>query len=507
MAYGCSLILRVGFAFTVAASCLPSQAAGQPRVGGTLSISIEADPPTLDPVGFASFSDRQAGVILYDTLLEVDSNGKLVPHLAESIESSDDATLFRLKLRSGVTFHDGTAFDSAAVVTHFARIMHPKNRCRCLSDLAQVESVQATGPLEVSFKMRSPAAPFPATLADVAGMIVSPTAVKLHGDAVGTQPVGTGPFMLKDWQRGSRIVFRRNPEYWKGPAYLDEVELRPMPDDQTRIASLNAGNLDIVMNAPARDVIEARRRKQLTVVSPGSLATVFISVNTSATDVADVRVRQALAHALDRKALNQAINRGLYKIANTPFGSGLNPHEQVDGYPDYDPAKSRKLLADYGKPVHLKLTVNASPLSVLSAQALQQMWKKVGVETEINQLEQTTLVRMAAAKNYQLMLLRWAGGLDPDKNVYQFFHSKGSVNRTAYNSAEMDGLLDDARRTTDSQVRLQLYRQVNNLLAKDLPYLFLTYFENFLLANPSVQGLIPVPDGLIRVNAIWKRQS
>ena len=473
--------------------------------GGSLSMSIESDLPTLDPAGFASFNDREAGVILYDTLLDLDSKGQLVPHLAEKIDAAPDASWFRITLHRDVKFHDGTPLDAAAVVAHFKRMMDPKTKCRCLSDLATVDTIEANGPLEVTFRMKSPSAHFPAVLADFAGMIVSPTAIGKSGESFGANPVGSGPFMFKEWQRGARIVFVRNPNYWqKDKPYLDEVVLRPLPDQQTRYASLKSGSLDIVLNGAARDVIDARDGKVFRVTNAGSLASSFVMINTARPDVSDVRVRRAMAHALDRVALNKAINRGLYKIANTPFGSGLAPHEAVDGYPGYDPDTAKKLLAEYGKPVKIRLTTGATPIATLSAQAVQQMWKKVGIETEIEQVEQVQGIRMAAAKDYQVMLYRWAGGGDPDKNVHQFFHSKGAVNRTNYNDPGMDRLLDEARATTDAAARLKLYRQINNLLARDLPYIFLNYFDNYAIANPAVNGIVPVADGLIRVDRVWK---
>jgi peptide/nickel transport system substrate-binding protein len=493
-------------AFAAVAGFATTSDAQQPKSGGSLSISIESDLPTLDPTGFASFNDREAGIILYDTLLDIDSKGKIIPHLAEKLEAAPDATWFKITLRSGVKFHDGTPLDAAAVVAHFKRMMDPKNHCRCIADLTPIDTVEATGPLEVTFKMKTPSAPFPAALADVAGMIESPTAVAKYNNDLSTHPVGTGPFIFKEWQRGAQIVFERNPNYWGKAPYLDQVVLRPMPDEQARYASLQAGNLDVIMNAAARDVIDAKQNKKFTVIDPGSLATVFIQINTSMPDVSDVRVRQAMAYALDRVTLNKVINKGLYPIANTVFGSGLSPHELVDGYPNYDPAKAKKLLADYGKPVKVKLAVNAAPLAVLSGQAIQQMWKKVGIETQIDQYEQVQLIRAAAARDYQVMLYRWAGGADPDKNVYQFFHSKGVVNRTAYNNPEMDKLLDDARSTTNTEARLELYHKINNILARDLPYILLNYFTNYALAAPSVHGIVGVPDGLIRLPAVWKDQ-
>jgi peptide/nickel transport system substrate-binding protein len=493
-------------AFGVAAVLLASGHVGanEPRKGGSLSVSLETDSATLDPLGISSINDRQVAVILYDTLLDIDAKGQIVPGIAEKIEAAPDAMSFKLTLRGNVKFSDGTPYDAAAVVKNFQRIMDPKNRCRCASDVATVDTVAATGPLEVSIRMKTPSAHFPGTLADVAGMVVSPAAVEKYGADFGNHGIGAGAFKLKEWRRGDRIVLERNDGYWRNPVLLDEVMLRPLPDAQTRYTSLLAGNLDVVMNAGARDVIDAQQRKTFQVLNPGSLGTLFIQFNLSAPDVSDVRVRRAMAHAIDRDGYNKAINRGLYKLASTPFGSGLAPHEQVDGYPNFDPAKAKKLVEEYGKPVKVKLVISSVPASVLAGQALQQMWKKAGIETELVPTEAAQAIKNAFAHDYQVMLFRWAGGTDPDKNVYQFFHSKGSINLVKFNDPEMDKLLEAGRATTDKAERLKIYRQVNNLLARELPYLFLTYFENIALASPKVRGVTPTPDGLLRVHSLWK---
>lgn len=510
-----NLLKRASLASTCATALLATligiapatdASAQSPKRGGSLSISLESDLPGLDPLVFSSYNDKQAGITVYDTLLDIDPKGKLLPNLAEKFESAPDATWFKLSLRSGVKFHDETPFDAAAVVEHFKRLMDPKLRYRWAADLAGIASIEATGPLEVTIRMKAPAAHFLAVLADTSGMVVSPTAVKKHGEAYNNNPVGTGPFVFKEWRRGSQVVFTRNTAYWKGPVHLDEVVLRPMPDTDTRIASLKAGNLDIAMNAAAKDVIEARTSKKLTILDPGSLGSNFVQINVERPDVSDVRVRMAMAHAIDREAFNKVVSKGLYKIANTPFGTGLAPHEAVDAYPKYDLAKAKKLLAEYGKPVKLKFAVNASPVSMLSAQVLQQMWKKAGIETEITPYEQVQLVRAAGLRDYQIMLYRWQGGVDPDRNVYIFFHSKGTANRTGYKTPEMDKLLDAGRSTMDPAERLKAYREVNNLLARDVPYLLLSYFNNYSLAGPNVKGVVPIPDGLIRVGAVWKER-
>ncbi|MEZ5763992.1 MAG: ABC transporter substrate-binding protein [Xanthobacteraceae bacterium] len=488
-------------AFIAANDPLAAQGAGG---GGTLTMAIETDTATLDPLGISSINDRQVAIILYDTLLDIDAKGNIIPGVAEKIEASPDAMSFKLTLRRGVTFNDGTPYDAAAVVKNFQRIMDPKNRCRCASDVATVDKVEASGPLQVTIAMKSPSAHFPASLADVAGMVVSPAAVEKYGAEFGNHGGGAGAFKLKEWRRGDRIVLERNPNYWRNKVALDEVVLRPMPDQQTRYTSLIAGNIDVIMNASPRDVLEAQKQKSAQVLNRATSRTLFIQFNMKAPDVSDVRVRQALAYATDRETYNKAINRGLYKIANTPFGSGLAPHEQVDNYPAFDLAKARKLVADYGKPIRIKLVISSAPSSVLAGQAFQQMWKKAGIEAELVPTEAAQAIRNAFARDYQAMLFRWAGGTDPDKNVYQFFHSQGAVNLVQFSDPEMDKLLEAGRATTDKAERLKIYRQVNNILARQVPYLFLTYFENIWLVSNKVKGLPAVPDGLMRPYAARK---
>ena len=500
-------LLKLTAAAIAAAAILSAPAAAQqPKQGGTLTIALETDTATLDTLGISSINDRQVAMILYDTLLEFDAKGNIVPGVAEKLDASEDATVFKLTLRSGVKFTDGTPYDAAAVVKNFERIMDPKNKCRCASEVASIDKVEASGPLEVTIRMKSPAANFPASLADIVGMVVSPTAAEKHGAEFGSNGVGAGAFKLKEWRRGDRIVLERNDAYWRNKVNLDEVVLRPIPDSQTRYASLQAGNVDVVFNAAARDVIDAQGKRSAQVLNPGSLGTNFIQINLASPVVSDVRVRQAMAHAIDREAYNKVINRGLYKIANTPFGSGLAPHEQVDGYPQYDLEKAKKLVADYGKPVNIKVTVSSAPAAMLAGQAIQQMWKKAGIEAELQPVEASQGIKDAFARNYQVMGFRWAGGTDPDKNVYQFFHSRGGINLVGYNDPEMDKLLEAGRATTDKAERLKIYRTISNKLAKDLPYLFLTYFENISLAANNVKGLPLVPDGLIRPYAAWKEK-
>lgn len=484
---------------------LLAQSASSPRYGGTLNVGMEADFPTLDPLGMGALAERQVGMAVYDTLLEIDEKGAIRPGLAEKFLLAPDARSVTLTLRSGVKFHDGTPFDAEAVVFNFKRLRDPANKCRCSADLASLADVVALGPLEVEFRFSSPSSHFLSVLADVAGLMISPTAVSKLDKGYGQAPVGTGPFMYKEWRKGNYFHAVRNPDYWrKGLPYLNDVFYRPMPDDQTRQAALAAGNIDISLVPAARDVAAAIRDKSFKVIDPGGLGTVFVMISWRADSVQDPRVRQALAYATDRAALNKAINRGIYKLARTPFGSGLFPHEKVEGFREFDLKKAQALVREVGKPVKVKLSVTASPNSIQTAQALQQMWKKAGIETEIDQQEQVQLIRNAINNNFEIMIFRWPGRADPDANVYQFFHSKSMRNYTRYSDPGMDKALEAGRVAVDQTERLKHYSNVNDILARDVVYHFLHYYTPFMLAGKNVEGIPLIPDGLLRSGFVWK---
>lgn len=485
-----------------------SVTAAEPRHGGVLNVGLEADFPGFDPLTMGALVERMVAMSFYETLMDMNAQGEIVPHLAQSLKVSEDGTSYTLTLRTDIKFHDGTPLDAAAVVFNFRRLMDPANGCRCQADIVGVKNVEATGPYTVVFTLKTPDAAFPAVLADVPGIETSPTAIRKAQEAgrkYGDTPVGTGPFRLLEWKRGVSLKVERNPDYWqKGLPYLDGVVYRPIPDEQTRMASLTAGDIQLSAVPSAQDVAAAKAgttRAQL-VESPG-LGTVFAMFNAQRTPTNDPRVRQALFHATDRALILKTLLRGVFPLANQPFGPGLAAGRQDVKFPAYDPAKARALIKEYGKPVKFTFSVSATPDSVQMAQVLQQMWQKVGIEVKIEQLEQLQLIGKAIKHDFDGMYFRWPGRGDPDLNVYPFFNSKSTRNYTQYANPEMDRLLEVGRRTFDPKARLATYTQIAQLLADDGTYLFLYPSTNFFLTSRKLQGLPTVPDGLPRVGQVW----
>jgi ABC-type transport system substrate-binding protein len=507
MTGGLMAALAVGAAVAMA-SAAQAQAPAAPRHGGTLTMALEADFPSLDPLRISALAERQVGLAIIDPLFDVDGKGKIVPVLATGYEVLDGGRTYRVKLREGVKFHDGTPFDADAVVFNVERTRDPKNACRCLATLDNIESVKPIDAHTVEFRLKAPDAVLPAILSDSPGLIVSPTAVKADPRSVAQHPVGTGPFVLKEWQQGHKIVVERNPDYWrKGSPYLDRVVFLPLSNEESRQSSLLSGSVDVIESPSPRFITQARANKKLKVETGAGLGSVFLMMNTRTAPFDDVRVRRAIAFATNRPLFIKAIYQNEFPIADDLIGPGMWAHSPTPNFPRYDPRQARKLLAEYGKPVSFTLGISASPYNTLAAQAFQEMWKDVGINVEIKQIEQARFIRDAITHNFQMAYFRWAGRPDPDLNFYRAFHSRfadqPSSNYTQFSSRKMDELLERGRTTLDRAERQKIYDQASALLADELPYFFLFYATFHNIMSTKVHAGPIIADGVMRMHDVW----
>src|SRR5262249_43392881 len=239
--------------FEVAALANPANAQKQ---GGSITVGLELDIPGFDPlkVGVFDTSAEIAASSIFDTLTTLDDKGEVKPKLALSWTHSEDFKTWTFKLRPGVKFHDGSPFNAQAMKENFDRQKDPANKCRCAFYIGFIHDVQAPEELTLVYNLNDPQVNLPALISPstVNNAIQSPTAWKTKGDDYSRSPVGTGPFILKSWNAGDRMVLERNPNYWnKGHPYLDRITLKPLPDAQSRFASLQSGEADIVWDAEA----------------------------------------------------------------------------------------------------------------------------------------------------------------------------------------------------------------------------------------------------------------
>ncbi len=497
-------------ALAIAAACLASGPVMAQKQGGTLTVGLELDIPGFDPlkVGVYDTAAETAAALIFDTLTTLDDNGKAQPKLAVSWSASDDLKTWTFKLRPGVKFQDGTPFNAQAVAWNFARQKDPKNHCRCAFYVSFINSVEAKDDLTVAFNLRDPSADLPTLLTIPSSNFVmqSPAAIQAKGDDYNRNPVGTGPFMIKSWTAGDRMVLERNPDYWtKGHPYLDRVVLRPLPDSQSRFASLQSGEAQVVWadEYEADNIARAQKDKTLKVLEyVGSGAAVY-AFNTKVAPFDDVRVRQALVMALDRKKMSQALTNGLSRPATNPYGDGSWVKCKDDGALPTDPKKAAELIKEYGKPVEFKMLVTATPRGRAVGQVLQQLWKQVGAKMEIEQVDQATIVPRAFQRQFQLTPWRIIDLADPDPQMFANFHTGSPVALANYSNPELDKLLEHARVTADQAKRSEDYCAISRLINKEAIWFWTFQNTYYAMTNANVKGIPKMYSGVIDVSNAW----
>lgn len=474
--------------------------------GGSLTIGLSYTWATLDPLRLSLLYEISVARAVYDTLIEFDETGELAPGLAESWSSPDDGKTWVFELREGVTFHDGTAFDAAAVQSHLERLSDPENACQCLGQFDVVDSIEATGDFEVTIGLTEPLAWFPAVFVTEVGMVPSPTAVAELGEEIANRPVGAGPFRFVEQVPGDVITFERFEDYWRadeGLPYLDQISYRVVADQDARLAAVRSGEVHVMMDPATRQWAEAESAG-LQLVEVGGIGSQFVIMNTAKPPFDDVRARQAVAHAIDVAMIHETISEGRLEPATSifPRSTWAYPGE-IESYPAYDPDRARALVEELGG-LSFELTTTQSRSE--TAQALQAMWAEVGIEATITTMEAQTLVAHYRAFEHEATLTQYAGRQDPGIFAYRYFHSGNPNNYAQISDPDIDRLVEAAQQTVDQDERARLYAEFAERAAELVPYALLNNLNAAYIAAPGVGGLRAIPDEIIRPAELWRSE-
>ena len=504
-------VLAYAVVLAVAAVAISDEPAVAQKQGGSLTVGMELDIPGFDPlkVGVFDTAALTAADLIFDTLTSLDDNGKARPKLALSWSHSDDYKTWTFKLRPGVKFQDGTPYNAEAVAWNYARQKDPNNHCRCAFYIAGIDKVEAKDDLTVVFHLVDPSVKVPELLAapTANSVVQSPSAIQAKGDDYNRHPVGTGPYIIESWAAGDRMVLKRNPDYWnKGHPYLDRIVLRPLPDSQTRFASLLAGESDVVYadEFEADSIAKARKNPALAVHSYVGAGASVAAFNTDLAPFDDVRVRRALVMAIDSKKLSLAITYGLARPATNPYGDGSWVRCKDDGALPTDPAKARALIKEYGKPVEFKMLFTATPRGRATGQVLQQFWKKIGAKMEIEQVDQATIVPRAFKREFQVTPWRIGDLADPAPQMYAYFHTGSPVALSNYSDPELDKLLEHSRDTADEERRRADFCAIARLINKEAIWFW--FFQNtyYAITKANIKGIPKLYSGVIDVSNAWR---
>jgi peptide/nickel transport system substrate-binding protein len=462
---------------------------------------IESSPTNLDPrVGIDAQSER-IDALIFDDLLSRGDDLNVAPGLAERWDVPDPLT-YIFHLHKNVKFQDGRPLTSRDVKWTFDTLLQGKIRSTKAAVYKYVNHIDTPDENTVIFHMREADATLLWNLSDGAIGIVPYGS----GEEMTQHPIGSGPFKFVSAETDREVVLERNNEYWAGSPKLARVRFAVVPDETTEALELRKGSGDLASNSLTPDTVMTLARDQNLVVEQGSGTEVqYLGFNLRDPILKDVRVRQAIAYALDRKPMIQYLWRGQAQPARSVLPTQSWAYNgDVSSY-EHDPGRANGLLDAAGFPLlngvrfHITMKTSTIQSTRLMVAVMQQQLRGVGIALDIRSFEPATFLADVQHGAFQMYGLRWIGGNeDPDIFEYAFHSSKfppNGANRNYYSNPKIDALIDEARREVDPKVRKPLYAQVQAILANDLPYINLWYLDNVLVHTKRVRNLHLNPEG------------
>ncbi|MEV7966200.1 ABC transporter substrate-binding protein [Sphaerisporangium sp. NPDC088356] len=500
-------LLAIGVATAASAAltgCSSSTPAAKPGAaggtGGSLVVGVTSDPDTLFPWKATQFQAVNVLQNIYGTLTEFDKDLNVVPGLATSWETSKDGRTLTFALRDGVTFSDGSAFDSKDVKSSLDKIKDEATAAVASASLASVTSVDAPDPKTVVLHLSTPDAALPSNLAVVNMAMLSSDDTEA---SLNTTPDGTGPFVLKNRVAGQSLNLVKNEKYWGDEKpKLAGVEFRVIPDESSIVSAMQSGNVQLaVFDDPL--VAKTAAAAQLTVAKTPQLSYHVLQLNARRGDLTDVNVRLAVQCAVDRKQVldTAALGEGTVTGPITAPAFKSNPDQRP--CPTRDPGKAAEYLGKAGKSsgVTIKTIVSQGEYStsVNEAQSLKAQLAEAKINLDLEVLESGAYVDRWVAGDFDAAVALNGGRPDPDGMYSRYFTSKGNLNKvTGYSSPELDKLFAEGKAATDQGERKAIYDKVSTELENNAPWVWLFTGYTYTATTSQVQGFTPMANGSLQ---------
>jgi peptide/nickel transport system substrate-binding protein len=518
-----------GASTTLAATTTPT-----PKSGGTLSVGVFSEVTSLDPIlgGGTGFTGATEQTALYDVLVRFDDKtGTYQPRTAQSLTPNADFSVWTLKLRTGITFSDGTAYDAAAVKSSVERHTSTKSTSQFKSVIANnVKSIDIVDPLTLTFTLTSPWAGFPVVLASGPGRIVSPTAVAKLGDQLSTAPVGAGagPFVIDSFRPKEALVVKRNPTYWGGDVKLDSVRfvtlagsaatydslktntiqaayLRdPQVDDQAKQDGF--GGIEVPIASAATLQFNAGVVVTCTGGKPDALCTGAADGTkvTTASPAKNIKVRQAIAAAIDPKVINDRAYGGKAVASSSLIPSGFLWDPATPG-PVYDPAKAKDLVAQAkaeGWDGKIRLLVQNAGANVPTGDAIETMLRAVGIEIAKDNTKDTQAVVTQVLVNRDYDAVTWGFTLPPDDSLYLTL-LQNVTGTYGYSSDAMNAALAKLRVASTAAAKTDALKQISQIWATDVPAVTLAHYPALLAWGSKVHDIAGTNGATLLFDKAW----
>ncbi|MDI2587798.1 glutathione ABC transporter substrate-binding protein [Psychrobacillus sp. NEAU-3TGS] len=430
---------------------------------------------------------------VYETLVRPDENFETQPGLAKEWNVIDDTT-WEFKLQEGVTFHDGTPFNADAVKATMDRLLDPAVGSPQREKFSMIEEIEIVDELTVRFHLSYPYAPLLSILASQEGSMISPTAITENPEALKENPIGTGPYTFEKWISGQEVSIVKNPDYWGEEAAVERVVFKVVPEDATRLAMIETGEAHINDQVPVTEIERIEASDTMELYRTEGLAVEYLGFNVEKEPFDDLRVRQAISHAIER----EAIISGVYNDVGTLANSAMSP--KVFGYSEsskplaYDLNAAKKLLKEAGIEEGYKISLLTSDRKerINMAEVIQSQLKGIGIDVEIQVMEYGAFIEMTNNGEHEMFISGWGNATgDGDYNQYNLFHSSShgpAGNSFYYTNPEVDQLIEQARQETDQEERKALYEKVLQIELDEAVYVPIRNYEHLAVSNKNVSG-------------------
>src|SRR5579859_2710387 len=475
---------------------------GTPKHGGTATIALESELRTLDPMNSSLLVEREVFYNIYDSLFTIDSSLAIKPGLVKSWDTSDPMN-YKFTLQTGVKYQDGTPFNAQSVKDNIDRYKTGATSRR-KSDLASVVTVEVVDDSHVIFHLKKPDATLLATLVDRAGMMLSMDAVTKGGQNFSLSPIGagSGPFQFVEWKRNDHLTLKKNTSYWRpGLPYLDGIGYKAIPDVNAIVAALKTGDIDIARTIGAKDVASIKADSNFIYKDVPAIGFNGFELNAGASPFNDLAKRQAVATAIDRYSIlkNISFNIGVIGYGPIPPSSwAFDPTEKI--YDHADAAKAKSTATGFT----FTMKTTSDPVAQQEAALIQSELAAAGITMQIQTEEFATYLQECANHKFEACFVSWSGRIDPDGNMYAWWHTGGDFNDSLYSNAQVDAWLEDARATADQAKRKSDYDNAQKQIVADAPYVFTSFGVSPQISSNKIHNFTLYPDLMIRMTEVWK---
>jgi ABC-type transport system substrate-binding protein len=489
--------------------CGSVQAAETPKRGGVLRIGHSTQVQGFDPftISRPNFATGSVSSLMWQRSYQPTWDGKWLPFTTVNRTISDDGLSAQWHMRKDQKFSNGEPVTAHAVAAHWNRMLDPRRNQAFAKYLSMVKEFVVIDDytFETRYNYPYPPAYLAGRTNSFLGQVMPSDYVEKMGKEVNRKPIGTGPYMITDWKESSTVTLARNPHYWdKSKQYVDKIIFKQIPNMQARMNALKAGDIDVAVSMLEKQAAAAKKEGEFDVlVYPASGAAVTY-MNTAKAPMDDIRVRRAMAHAVDRSVVKKVIYAGQREMATDLWGPTSDWQCKDVGYPDYDPEKAKALLKEYGKPVKFTLTTSTTAIGLLAAQLYQSFWQKVGMEVEFRQVQVgPQYIGEVVRGQYDLAFWRIPDLIDPDYQVYTPFFSTSGGNFTKTKNPTIDKSLTAGRRSRDIAKRRQAYCDFMKEMNQHMSVLLGGRTTYFVIARKGVMNLPMMHQGYFRAAEVW----